>query len=124
MCLCPSLLCCYRPALSDVPELEAEALATEQEVHGLLPPWPVWEELGKAGVSCMLLSTFASEGDNTAEALQLADKLLQLLRVMELVPGEAAAGAAGSGSGAVQLKVPCSWSAALYGGKLRAAAVG
>jgi hypothetical protein len=103
--------------LPDVPELEPEALATEQEVHGLLPPWPLWEELGHAGVSCVLLSKFASEGDNTADALQLAEKLLQLLKAL------APLGGAEGGSAVTQLKIPCSWSAALYGGRERAAAV-
>jgi hypothetical protein len=93
-----------------VPKLEADALSRELELHSLLPPWPLLGALAAARVPALLLGTFASEGDNVADALALASAALRLL----VARGAVAQEAAGAAAGAVPLRTPASW-AGLYG---------
>lgn len=87
-----------------VVQLEADVLENEKELHGLLPPWPILAQLQQAGVSHTLLSAFAAEGDNAADAMQLATTVLKVLGASQ------AAGLLPSGfNQQQQLQVPCSW---------------
>lgn len=79
-----------------VQQLEADVLENEQELHGLLPPWPVLQELQRVGVSSTLLSAFAAEGDNAADAMGLAGAAVSVV-----LPGAALQ--------PQQLQPPCSW---------------
>jgi hypothetical protein len=84
-----------------VQQLEPDVVQNEKELHGLLPPWPVLQELQSSGVPSTLLSTFAAEGDNAADAMQLAGTVLTLLDKRGLVSHVQ--------QGQQQIQVPCSW---------------
>jgi hypothetical protein len=103
-------------------QLESDVIQTEREVHGLLPPWPLLDAAQQQVLPATLLATFAAEGDNVEDALQLAGRLLRVLQLHGLVADAAAAASPASGGGEVQgsgqaqvsLQVPCSW-VGLYG---------
>lgn len=79
-------------------QLEADVLENEQELHGLLPPWPLLQELQQSGLCSTLLSAFAAEGDNAADAMGLAGAVLSVLGKRGVLP-----------DAQQQLQVPCSW---------------
>lgn len=79
-------------------QLEADVLENEKELHGLLPPWPVLQQLQDSGVSSTLVSAFAAEGDNAADAMGLAGAVLNVLGKQGMVM-----------NAQQQLQVPCSW---------------
>eukprot|EP00775_Hariotina_reticulata_P004645 gene4645-4897_t len=89
--------------------LEQDVVATEREVHALLPPWPLLDAAAKAGLQHSLLTTFAAEGDNEQDALSLAEKVLQVLQGQALLPVATQEQHIG-----FSLQVPCSWKG-LYG---------
>jgi len=89
-------------------QLEADVIENEQELHGLLPPWPILEELQRTEVPHTLLSAFAAEGDNTADAMRLAGSVLSVLALQGLVPSSQ------QKQSEQALRVPCSW-ASLFG---------
>lgn len=76
-----------------------------------LQPWPLLRALAEAGVPCAAVLSFSTEGDNAADALQLA---AAAAAVAGLAP---AAGAIGQQQQqpAVQWVPPASWQYA-YGG--------
>lgn len=75
-----------------VQKLEADVIENEKELHGLLPPWPTLQGLQACGVPHTLLSAFAAEGDNTADAMRVAGAALSVLAQQTCM-----------------LQVPCSW---------------
>lgn len=83
-----------------VQQLEPDVVQNEKELHGLLPPWPLLQELQSSGVPSTLLSTFAAEGDNAADAMQLAGTVLSLLDKQGLAP---------NWQQRQQMHMPCSW---------------
>jgi hypothetical protein len=83
-----------------VQQLEPDVVQNEKELHGLLPPWPLLQELQSNGVPGTLLSTFAAEGDNAADAMQLAGTVLCLLDKQGLAPKQ---------QKVQQMQLPCSW---------------
>lgn len=85
-------------AAAGVRELEADVIANEKELHGLLPPWPLLQQLQGATAQHALVCTFASEGDNTADAEQLASVVQHVLCHSGLVSDTTR-----------QLQAPCSW---------------
>lgn len=84
-----------------VQKLEAGVIENEKELHGLLPPWPTLQELQGCGVPHTLLSAFAAEGDNTADAMRVAGAALLLLAQQTGVQQQQQL--------QQQLQVPCSW---------------
>lgn len=104
--------CCRAAGLK---QLEGDVITTEREVHGLLPPWPLLDASVRSGLQCTLLSTFAAEGDNTHDSLQLAGKVLAVLQQQAGLLPQAGAAAGGNSDVTAALKVPCSWSASLFG---------
>jgi proteasome assembly chaperone 2 len=82
-----------------VQQLEADVVENEKELHGLLPPWPTLRELQGCGVPHTLLSAFAAEGDNTADAMRVAGAALSVLAQQTGVQQQPQS----------QLQVPCSW---------------
>lgn len=102
---------------ADVMRLEVDVVANERELHGLLPPWPLLDACADAGVQSTLVATFAAEGDNAQDGMQLAAKVLDVLSLHGLLPMQqqqaVPAGSCGSSAGGVAspwtLKVPCSW---------------
>ena len=50
----------------------------------LLPPWPLWRCLKQEGVPVLLLSAFASEGNNIPDAAELASYAAALLQQLGL----------------------------------------
>lgn len=87
-----------------IQQLESDVLENEKELHGLLPPWPVVQELQSCGVPHTLLSAFAAEGDNTADAMRVAGTVLSVLGQSGVLQGA---------QQQQQLQVPCSWAGLL-----------
>jgi len=125
------------PGLAGAAPLEADYLTEEKTAHSLLPPWPLLGACEGAGLPATLLAVFATEGDNTYEALTLARAALSHLAASGALGAELGAlvqdqagTAAGAGStgdvymeapppppsalGKLALRVPGSW-AGLYG---------
>jgi proteasome assembly chaperone 2 len=88
--------------------LEGDVVANERELHGLLPPWPLLDAAAERGLACTLLATFAAEGDNAQDGLQLAAKVVGVLSAQGLLPAQQQQLGAG-------LKTPCSWGPSLFG---------
>eukprot|EP00879_Flechtneria_rotunda_P027501 GHRR01029465.1.p1 GENE.GHRR01029465.1~~GHRR01029465.1.p1 ORF type:complete len:153 (+),score=70.17 GHRR01029465.1:754-1212(+) len=112
-------------------QLEHDVIATEREVHSLLPPWPILDALSQQGIQYTLMTIFAAEGDNVQDSMALAGKVLGVLQLQGLTSSAcgAASGSSsitieGGGSGSSKpsqqeaalphLQVPCSW-VGLYG---------
>ena len=53
----------------------------------LLPPWPMWRLLEGSQLDAAALLTFAVDGDNTIDAMQLASCTARLLRQTVEVAG-------------------------------------
>ena len=85
--------------------LQGELLETCRSWSPSLPPWPMWRLLKSSELDAAALLTFAVDGDNTVDALQLASRSAQVL------------GQAVDGSGLnpqMQWHQPLSW-AGVYG---------
>lgn len=95
--------------------LEADFVEKARDAAPLLPPWPLLDELERAGVPAALLSVFVCEGDNGPDGLALAGAAAAVLAAIGCRLGDGAGGAPPA------LKPPCSW-AALYGRSLQDAA--
>ena len=70
--------------------MQGELLEACQSWSPLLPPWPMWRLLDSSQIDAAALLTFAVDGDNTVDAVQLAARsvtlLVQLVKVAGLSP--------------------------------------
>lgn len=93
-------------------------VAPAAQEHGPLPPWTLLAACEQRALPTLLLSGFATEGDNQAGAMALARQVASLAPHLGGSKGPWA-GSGGEGGEGLPLRAPCSW-AALYGRAERA----